>query len=103
MGSDELAANLFRAGRRKQKLRNDPTITDEDRANDAHHKMGAALREFFVIEQGNPPPEQLPTPAESIAQLQRREPKRLAALSTPGASRSSSMTLAMRMLLGSAS
>jgi DNA-damage-inducible protein D len=78
MGSDELAANLFRASQTEQKLRNDPTITDKDRANDAHHKMGAAVREF-IIEQGNPPPEQLPTPAESIAQLQRREQKRLAA------------------------
>ena len=78
MGTDELAANLFRASQTEQKLRNDPTITDKDRANDAHHKMGAAVREF-IIEQGNPPPETLPTPSESIAQLQRREQKRLAA------------------------
>ena len=83
MGSDELAANLFRASQTEQKLRNDPTITDKDRANDAHHKMGAAVREF-IIEQGNPPPEQLPTPAESIAQLQRREQKRLAAAEHAG-------------------
>jgi hypothetical protein len=33
----------------------------------------------FIIEQGDPPPEGLPTPAESIAQLQRRERKRLVA------------------------
>jgi DNA-damage-inducible protein D len=42
MGTDGLAANLFRASQTEQKLRNDPTITDKERANDAHHKIGAA-------------------------------------------------------------
>jgi len=77
MGTDELAANLFRASQTEQKLRNDPTITDKERANAVHHKMGAAVREF-IIEQGNPLPERLPTPSESIAQLRAREQKRLA-------------------------
>jgi hypothetical protein len=39
MGTDELAANLLRASQTEQKLRNAPTITDKDRANDAHHKL----------------------------------------------------------------
>ena len=43
MGTDGLAANLFRASQTEQKLRNDPTITDKERANDAHHKIGAAV------------------------------------------------------------
>jgi DNA-damage-inducible protein D len=78
MGTDELAANLFRASMTKQKLANDPTITTKERANDTHHGMGAAVRNF-IIEQGGTPPEQLPTPDVSIRELQRREQKRLAA------------------------
>jgi hypothetical protein len=78
MGTDELAANLFRASMTKQKLANDPTITTKERANDTHHGMGAAVRNF-IIEQGGTPPEQLPTPDVSFRELQRREQKRLAA------------------------
>jgi len=33
----------------------------------------------FILEQGGAPPEQLPTPTESITQLRAREQKRLAA------------------------
>jgi DNA-damage-inducible protein D len=78
MGTDALAANLFRASMTEQKLANDPTITTKERANDTHHGMGAAVRNF-IIEQGGTPPEKLPMPAESIAQLQRREQKRIEA------------------------
>ena len=78
MGSDELAANLFRTSLTEQKLRNDPTIADKAAASRAHHDVGAAVR-GVIIEQGGTPPEQLPTPEQSIQQLQRHEQKRIAA------------------------
>jgi DNA-damage-inducible protein D len=78
MNSDELAANLFRASLTEQKLRNDPTIADKAAANRAHHDVGAAVRDV-IIEQGGTPPEQLPTPTQSIQQLQRHEQKRIEA------------------------
>ena len=78
MGSDELAANLFRASLTEQKLRNDPTIADKEAASRAHHDVGAAVR-GVIIEQGGTPPEQLPTPTQSIQQLQRHEQKRIEA------------------------
>ncbi|HKS68840.1 MAG TPA: hypothetical protein VJQ45_00365 [Ktedonobacterales bacterium] len=37
----------------------------------------------FIIEQGNTPPEQLPTPDVSIQELQRREQKRIEAERQP--------------------
>lgn len=82
MNSDELAANLFRASLTSQKLRNDPTIDTQAAANNAHHDMGAAVRQF-IIEQGATPPEQLPTPAQSIRQLQRGEQHRIEAERQP--------------------
>ncbi|HEY7341399.1 MAG TPA: DNA damage-inducible protein D [Ktedonobacterales bacterium] len=78
MESDELAANLFRVSLTEQKLRNDPSIADKEAANRAHHDVGAAVR-GVIIEQGGTPPEQLPTPAQSIQQLQRQEQKRIEA------------------------
>ncbi len=44
--------------------------------------MSAAVR-GFIIEQGGTPPEKLPTPAQSIHELQRREQKRLEAEQQP--------------------
>ncbi len=51
-------------------------------ANKAHHDMGAAVREF-IIDQGGTPPEQLPTPAESIKQIGQKEQKRTEAERQP--------------------
>ena len=82
MNSDELAANLFRASLTEQKLRNAPTISSQADANRAHHDVGAAVRDV-IIEQGGTPPEQLPTPAQSIQQLQRQEQKRIEAKRQP--------------------
>ena len=78
MNSDELAANLFRASLTGQKLRNDPTIDSQTAANQVHHDTGKAVRQF-IIEQGATPPEQLPTPAQSIKQVQRQEQQRIEA------------------------
>jgi DNA-damage-inducible protein D len=82
MGSDELAANIFRSSVMGQKLRNDPTITTSAQANQTHHDVGKAVREF-IIEQGATPPEQLPTPEYSIREVERREQKRLEAERNP--------------------
>lgn len=82
MNSDELAANQFRASLTQQKLRNDPTISGKEAANRAHHQMGADVRQF-IIEHGGTPPEQLPTPPQSIQQLQREEQARVQARLQP--------------------
>ncbi len=75
MGSDELAANIFRASLTKQKLERE-NITEKAKANNAHHEMGKAVRKT-IIETGATPPEDLPTPEKSIQQLQREEQKRI--------------------------
>jgi DNA-damage-inducible protein D len=82
MNSDELTANLFRASLTEQKLHNDPTISGKEAANRAHHDVGAAVRNV-IIEQGGTPPEQLPTPAQSIQQVRRQEQKRIEAERQP--------------------
>jgi DNA-damage-inducible protein D len=71
MGSDELAANLFRSSLTKQKIEREQ-ISDKDRANNAHHEMGKAVRQT-IIDTGATLPENLPTPSKSIQQLQREE------------------------------
>ncbi len=81
MGSDELAANLFRASLTDQKLRRDPVATKED-ATQTHYDLGAAVR-GFIIEQGGTPPEQLPTPAHSIKEIEHAEQERAKAQLQP--------------------
>lgn len=76
MGSEELAANLFRATQAEAKLRREG-IEGKHAANRAHHEVGAAVRRFIVEELGGTPPEQLPTPSESIAQLRANERRRV--------------------------
>ena len=75
MGSDELAANIFRASLTKQKLERE-RIRGKDKANQAHNEMGHEVRET-IIRAGATLPEDLPTPTKSIQQLQREEQKRL--------------------------
>jgi DNA-damage-inducible protein D len=81
MGPDELAANLFRASLTEQRLRNDP-VDSKEKANQVHYQTGAAVRQV-IIEQGGTVPEQLPTPAVSIRELQKREQKRIEAERQP--------------------
>ncbi len=75
MGSDELAANIFRASLTKQKLEREQT-EGIDEANRAHFQMGREVRKT-ILRTGATPPEHLPTPKESIQQLQQKEQKRL--------------------------
>jgi DNA-damage-inducible protein D len=81
MGPDELAANLFRASQTEQKLRREE-IQGKVEANQTHYAVGKAVR-AFIIEQGNPPPEALPTPEVSIQELQKREQQRIEAEHQP--------------------
>ncbi len=75
MGSDELAANIFRASLTKQKLEREQ-IKGKVKANHAHNEMGRAVRET-IIKTGATVPEDLPTPTKSIQQLEQNERKRL--------------------------
>jgi len=75
MGSDELAANIFRASLTKQKLEREQ-IKGKDKANYAHHQMGREVRKTIIRAKATLP-EDLPTPEKSIKQLQREEQKRL--------------------------
>jgi DNA-damage-inducible protein D len=75
MGSDELAANIFRASQTKQKLEREQ-IKGKEKANRAHLEVGKKVRQT-IVELGGTLPENLPTPAKSIQQLQREEQKLL--------------------------
>ncbi|MFA5262781.1 MAG: DNA damage-inducible protein D [Opitutaceae bacterium] len=72
MGSTELAANLFRATQAEDKLRREK-IVGKDRANLAHHEVGAKVRQT-IKELGGTMPEHLPA-AESIRQLESKVKK----------------------------
>lgn len=75
MDSEELAANLFRATQTEAKLRREG-IQGREEANRTHHAVGRKVRQT-IAELGGIMPEDLPTPAESIQQLQQAERRRL--------------------------
>ncbi len=75
MGSEELAANLFRATQTEAKLRRD-RINNKVDANKTHYEVGKKIRKT-IAEFGNEMPENLPTPQESIKQLESRKKKEL--------------------------
>ncbi len=75
MGSDELAANIFRASQTKQKLERDK-VQDKEEASQTHYEVGSEVRKA-IKRLGGTMPEDLPTPEKSIQQLQREEQKRL--------------------------
>ena len=64
MGSEELAANLFRATQTDAKLRRE-NIHGKDAANETHYQVGAKVRQT-IEELGGTMPEDLPTPDKSI-------------------------------------
>jgi len=75
MGSDELATNIFRASQTKQKLEREQ-ILGKEKANETHYDVGKKIRQT-IEELGGTLPEDLPTPRESIQQLQRKEQKQI--------------------------
>lgn len=68
MGSEELAANLFRATQTESKLRRE-NIKGKGLANKVHYEVGKKVRET-IQELGGTMPEDLPTPTKSIQQLE---------------------------------
>jgi len=75
MGSDELAANAFRASLARQRLEREQ-VKGKDEANQTHFQVGRKVRQT-IKELGGTMPEDLPTPQESIQELQREQQKRL--------------------------
>jgi DNA-damage-inducible protein D len=81
MGSEELADNIFRAAQADAKLRREQ-IKGKDKANQTHYEVGKKVRQT-IEELGGTLPEDLPTPTESIQQLQRKEQKQIQGRSQP--------------------
>lgn len=75
MASEELADNIFRAAQTDAKIRRE-NIQGKEKANLAHREVGKKVRQT-IVELGGTLPENLPTPAKSIQQLQREEQKLL--------------------------
>lgn len=81
MGSEELAANMFRATQTDAKLRRQG-IQGKNEANQTHLEIGKIVRKA-IEEAGGTMPENLSTPAKSIQELQRDEQKRIEAERQP--------------------
>lgn len=75
MGSEELAANLFRITQTESRLKRDKVDT-EKKACDTHNKIGKIVRKA-IKEAGGTMPEELPTPKKSLKQLEKEKNKSL--------------------------
>ncbi len=75
MGSEELAANIFRVSQTDAKIRREG-VTTRDEANAAHYQVGSAVRKT-IADLGGTMPEDLPTPDRSIQEIEREERRRL--------------------------
>lgn len=71
MGSEELAANLFRITQTEAKLKKD-NISSEDDANQTHYNIGKNIRDV-IIKNGGTMPEKLPTPKKSLKELKKEK------------------------------
>ena len=76
MGSEELAANLFRITQTESKLKKD-NISTENEANKTHYNIGKNIREV-IAKNGGTMPEELPTPTKSLKQLEKENKKEMA-------------------------
>ena len=75
MGSEELAANLFRITQTESRLKKE-NINNETKANQTHYEVGAKIRKT-IKELGGTMPEDLPTPKKSLKQLEKENNKRI--------------------------
>ena len=75
MGSEELAANLFRITQTESKLKKDNIKSEKD-ANKTHYIVGSKVRKT-IKELGGTMPEDLPTPEKSLKQLEKENKKAL--------------------------
>ena len=71
MGSEELAANLFRITQTEQKLKRERINTEKD-ANQTHYEVGSKIRKT-IKELGGTMPEDLPTPKKSLKELEKEK------------------------------
>ena len=71
MGSEELAANLFRITQTESKLKRD-NISSEKDANETHYNIGKNIREV-IAKNGGTMPEKLPTPKKSLKELEKEK------------------------------
>ena len=69
MGSEELAANLFRITQTESKLKRE-NISSEKDANETHYNIGKNIREV-IAKNGGIMPENLPTPDKSLKQIEK--------------------------------
>ena len=75
MGSEELAANLFRITQTESRLKRDEVDT-EKKACDTHNKIGKIVRNA-IKQAGGTMPEDLPTPKKSLKQLEKENKRAL--------------------------
>lgn len=73
MGSTELAANLFRATQTEEKLKREQ-VRGKQKANQTHYEVGQKVRQT-IKELGGTLPEALPTPEQSIKQVENSRKK----------------------------
>ena len=73
MGSEELAANLFRISQTEAKLKKE-NVKTEVMANDTHYIIGRNIREV-IVKNGGTLPEELPTPNKSLKELEKENKK----------------------------
>ena len=73
MGSTELAANLFRATQTEDKLKRE-SVHGKQLANQTHFEVGQKVRET-IKELGGTMPESLPTPEQSVKQVESAKKK----------------------------
>ncbi len=71
MGSDELAANIFRISQTKQKIENEK-IQGEENAKETHFTVGKKVRET-IESLGGTMPEDFPTPEKSLKLLEKEK------------------------------
>jgi DNA-damage-inducible protein D len=81
MESEELAANWFRITQTEAKIRREEIDNKHD-ANSAHYVVGKKVRET-IADLGGTMPEDLPTPEQSIQQIERAEQERIQAERQP--------------------
>ena len=75
MGSEELAANLFRITQTESRLKKDKINTEEN-ANKTHYEVGKKVRKA-IADIGGTMPEDLPTPKKSLKQIEKETKNKL--------------------------
>ena len=73
MGSEKLAANLFRITQTESKLKKE-NIKSENDANKTHYEIGKKVRKA-IADIGGTMPENLPTPDKSLKELEKENKK----------------------------